>query len=490
MRTVLSSAELNEMRQGEKGFMTCPRCGNELGVNRSVCLRCGFVVSTSAPEEMVAGGRWTRRGSIPLREDASLSEDHLLSRGRYSRIEQCWHQRWNDSVYETYWRARDMQQGARNVMIGEVQLSSMKVATRQACLRAAMKAFFVAGMQPYVPALLDVFRDGNGEFFVFEAIEGESLLARMQRTGQVLPEQEVIKFCLQITEVLEALSQQQPPVVHGCINPENVVSARNGRWFLINFSLILACNLSQALVGLDQSFLSPFTAPEFREGMMDYRADMYSLLATAYYAMTGESVWGQSISARISPAFGQIFRRGFHPNAGQRYQQPSALYQDLRALSPEADVSVPVNIRRAGRSASLPRNGGGEQSSVVSAPLPGNRQEEQIRTRSASLSGSRRGGQEEQIHTRSAPLSGSRQGEPAAVVMQQALQEKQPPAPAPTAMSLASLMLAGEPEMPAQTLLPRPEELPPMQPGNGRLAVLLWVAALFVCFLIILLIGK
>jgi serine/threonine protein kinase len=474
--------------------MTCLRCGNELGVNQRICLRCGFVVPTSSPTEMVAGGRGIKREGVQPGGAASLSEDRLLSRGRYSRIEQCWHQRWSDSMYETYWRACDMQQGAKNVMIGEVRLSSMKVAARQACLRAAMKAFFVAGTQPHVPALLDVFRDGNDEFFVFEAVEGESLLARMQRTGQVLPEQDVVEFCLQITNILEALFQQQPPLVHGFISPESVVYARNGQWFLINFSLILACNLSQALIDLDQSLFPPFIAPELREGMIDDRADMYSLLATAYYAVTGEPMRGQGVSARISPALGRIFRKGLHPVANQRYQRPSELYQDLQALLPKADISVSTNMQGPGRSAPLFRSGWEERASVVSTPLSGDRQEEQMRTRSVPLSGNR---QEEQMRTRSAPLSGNRQEERAAIMTQQAWQESQPPAPstpttppASTAMNLASLMLASEPEMPAQTLLPRPEELPPMRTGNDRLTVLLWVAALLICFLIILLVGQ
>ena len=402
-------------------------------------------------------------------EAASVSEDRLLSRGRYSRIEQRSHRRWSDSMYEAYWRAQDMQQGATNVMIGEVHLPPMKVAARQACLRVAMRAFFVAGTQPHVPALLDVFRDGNDEFFVFEAVEKESLLARMQRTGQVLPEQDVIEFCSQIAEALDALSRQQPSVVHGFISPENIVSARNGQWFLINFSLILACNPGQALTGLDQSLLSPFTAPEFREGMIDCRADMYSLLATAYYALTGESARGQRVNPRISPELSKIFMKGLHPNASQRYQQPSALYQDLQTLRPEVDASMSTNIMRQGRSVPLSSSGSGERTGVATAPS----------------SGDRWGGQ---IRTRSAPLSGSRQEEWAAVAMQQASQEKQPSVPAIT--SLSSLMFAGELEMPAQTLLPRPEELPPIQPGNDKLAVLLWMVALSVCFLIIILVGK
>ena len=449
--------------------MTCPQCRNELGVNQRVCLNCGYVVLSSAPREMAASGRLIRREGVPPGEMVSSSEDRLLSRGRYSRIEQRWHQRWSDNVYETYWRARDMQQGATNVMIGEVRLFPMKVAARQAYLRAAMRAFFVAGTQPHMPALLDVFRDRNDEFFVFEAVEGESLLARMQRTGQLLPEQDVIEFCLQITELLEALSHQQPPVVHGFINPENVVFAHNGQWYLIDFSLILACNQGQAPIGLDQSLLSPFTAPELRDGTIDYRADMYSLLATAYYAVTGESTRGPRMSAHVLPALGKIFMKGLHPSASQRYQQPSALYQDLQALRPEVDVSVSTNIRRPGRSTSMSRSGWEESASVVSGPLSGDRQGVQIPTRSA-------------------PLSGNKQEERAAVVMQQTSQEKQPSVPA--IKSLPSLMLAGEPEMPAQTLLPRPEELPPMQHGNDGLAVLLWVVALFIFFLIILLVGK
>jgi serine/threonine protein kinase len=399
-------------------------------------------------------------------------------------------------MYETYWRSQDVLRGVTNVMIGGVQLPPMEGVAKRACLRAAMRTFFVAGMQPRVPALLDIFRDEKCEFFVFEAVEGESLLTRMQRTKQMFPEQDIIECCLQMIEVLEAFSMQQPAIVHGLINPENIVSTRNGQWFLINFSLALACNMRQELIGLSPSLRSPFTAPEFGEGRIDYRADMYSLLATAYYAVTGELPPGPS--TRISPSLHAIFTRGLHPVADQRYQQLSDLYQALQALRSGTDTSISTSLRYRSRGTSLSGIGQTTPISAVRVPLPGDRQTTPISAVRAPLPGDRQttpisavrvpspdGRREEQGCARSTSLSGNKPEERTTEVIQPALQKKQA-----STKFLPPLLSASEPEIPEQTLLPRPEELPPMQPGNDRLAISLWIAALLVCFLIILLVGK
>ncbi len=211
----------------------------------------------------------------------------------------------------------------------------------QTLLRTATMALANVGRHRHIPALWDAFSDHGRSFFVFEPIDGESLFARLRYSGRPLPEQEVIECCLQMTEVLEVLAQQSPPLVHGLIRPEHIVIGReNSQYYLTNFSVVLAGGGTQFVAGIERSHLSQFAAPEFSRGVVDSRSDMYSLIAAAYYAATGTvptGISGSIPSARrinnaISPDFDAILAKGLRTIASQRYQRPSELRQDLLAL--------------------------------------------------------------------------------------------------------------------------------------------------------------
>jgi dihydroxyacetone kinase-like protein len=247
-------------------------------------------------------------------------------------------QQWARDAYEAHWRAKDLLHREAPVIICEMELPAMKALAKQACLRTAMRALLFVGRHSHVPALLDVFRDHGREFFVFQAIEGETLLARLRRTRQMLSEQEAIEVCLQVTEALDAISQSEPPAIHGLISPAHILMTRNGRWVLTNFSIVLASSAYQYLSDLDPSLLSPFSAPEFREGMIDNRSDLYSLLATAYYVVMGKFPQEQGRTT-LTSSFDTVFKKGLHSIVSQRYQHPSALLCELMALQPPARYS-------------------------------------------------------------------------------------------------------------------------------------------------------
>ncbi|MBV9230966.1 MAG: hypothetical protein JOZ18_16770 [Chloroflexi bacterium] len=396
--------------------------------------------------------------------EGEFSPGSLLCRGRYRLIGKQERQQWAHGAYETHWRAQDLLQGGANVIVCEMELPDIKAIAEQASLRAAMRALSSAGRNPHVPSLLDVFRDHGRDFFVFQDIEGESLLARMQRSRQMLQEQEAIECCLQMTEVLESLAKQEPPLFHGLINPSHILMTANGQWYLTDFSIVLASGTQQYLSNLDPALLSPFTASEFIEGKIDSRSDLYALLATVYYGVTGKFPKGQVLNAPVSPSFSTIFMKGLHPIASQRYQQPSVLRQDLLALRPRGGASASTSGRTLRSNTSAPAS----------------RQRQTINT---SLSTSR----QEQINT---PVLARRQEERNSMPVQWTSQERPPFAPTmqnsldPLAQALPSLAVPDEMDIPAQDLLPRPEELPPMQPGNDLLAATLWMVGIVICCLI------
>ena len=366
----------------------------------------------------------------------------VLRGGRYRLRELLERQEWLEGVYEATWVAQDAQRAGSQVMIRELVTPDSKSMVMQSTLRNATMALTSVGRHAHIPTLWDAFSDQGRNFFVFEPIEGESLATRLRRTGRALPEQDVIDCCLQMTEVLEILLQQSPPLVHGLIQPEHIIIGRTGSdYILTNFSIILAGGATRFITGINHSHLTPYTAPEFVRGAIDVRSDLYALVATAYYAATGSlpinagiSIpQAQRLNPTVSSALDGILAHGLRPVASQRYQRPSELRQDLLTL-------------RSGKSTMAV--------STLTHTEPDLTKAEQ---QSSAV----------QTTTQSVPSNDG-----VSTVLP----------------SMLSSSLIDEQEQ--KVLLPRPEELPAMQARNDVQQAALWLVAILICLIIIVVISR
>ncbi|HZS78272.1 MAG TPA: protein kinase [Ktedonobacteraceae bacterium] len=380
---------------------------------------------TSSPLSSNSGQTATTRPLLP---------GVMLRGGRYRLQELQERQDWLGGVFEAVWVGRDAHRNASQVMITEVVLPDNTSVMTQSILRTATMSLASVGRHPRIPALWDAFSDQGRSFFVFEPIEGESLLTRMRLTGRPLSEQEVIECCLQMTDVLELLAQQAPQMVHGLIRPEHIIIGRNGHYYLTNFSIVLAGGATQFITGMERSRLSPYTAPEFVRGVADVRTDMYSLLATAYHSVTGSVPSGisgsvpqaQRINSNISSEFDAILTKGLRAVANQRYQRPSELRQDLLALRSVSGSLVP------GVEASSPYAvETGRTSSAVNAPNEDN-----------------------------------------------------------LLQALPIRMATSDADEERVMLLPRPEELPPLKQGNDTFSAMLLLGTVLACLIVIVILSQ
>jgi serine/threonine protein kinase len=371
-----------------------------------------------------------------------LTPGAQLRGNRYRLQELLERQDWLSGVFEAVWIGRDSQRGGQQVVICEVALPETASVMSQSILRTATMALANVGRHPRIPTLWDAFSDQGRSLFVFEPIEGESLLQRLRYTGRPLPEQEVIECCLQMTEVLDLLSQQSPQMVHGLIRPEHIIAGRNGSLYsLTNFSVMLAGGATQFVVGMERNRLSAYTAPEFVRGVVDVRTDMYSLIATAYHAVTGTVPSGlsgsipqaQRINHAISSEFDAILTKGLRAVANQRYQRPSELRQDLLALrSVSSSLVSPGNTPAANSGANY----------TPPQPARANQQPQVAQRNQANFM--------------------------------------------PLPISLAT----DDPENEKVLLLPKPEDLPPMKQGDDRLSAALWLGAILVSLIILVVLSQ
>lgn len=368
----------------------------------------------------------------------------LLRGGRYRLRESQGRQDWRNGVYETTWIAQDAQRAGAQVTICELVTPESKSMVMQSTLRNATMALTSVGRHSHIPTLWDAFSDQGRSFFVFEPIEGESLMAYMRRTGRALPEQDVIECCLQMTEILELLAQQSPPLVHGLIRPAHIIIGRMGpEYTLTNFSIVLAGGATQYVTDIDSSLLSPYTAPEFVRGMIDGRADLYALMATAYHAVTGSLPTisdrnippPQKLNPTVSFEFDAILTRGLRPNQAQRYQRPSELRQDLLTI-------------RSVNGTLTARSGPSTEPEAVRTERP---------------------------------------------VSVQTARTIQPTAPSDTSLSqvLPTILgVDGFGNQDQRLLLPRPEDLEPMPVRDNSLLATFWLVGILLCLVIIVIVSR
>ena len=377
------------------------------------------------------------RSNVTTTSARPLLPGVLLRGGRYRLQELQERQDWLSGVFEAIWIGRDAHRGGSQVLICEVVLPENTSVMTQTILRTATMTLASIGRHPHIPALWDAFSDQGRSFFVSEPIEGESLMARMRYSGRALPEQEVIECCLQMTDVLELLAQQSPQLVHGLIRPEHIILSRNGsQYILTNFSVVLAGGATQYIVGMERSRLSSYTAPEFVRGVVDVRTDMYALIATAYHAVTGSVPVGisgsipsaQRINPNVSSAFDAILAKGLRSVPNQRYQRPAELRQDLLAMR-----------------------------SVSGTLVSGNGSNAAFQQHASSL--------------------GSNYGQRTDIPNQRV--------PDHIAQALPLLLNSTEDVEDQVSLLPKPEDLPPMKAANDTFNAVLLLSFILICLIVI-----
>lgn len=429
----------NSPLNGGEGTTNLATNSSPLG-NGASGVKANAARSASAPLSNATGGPTVERRSTTdslsesspsnrlAREIGSMAPGITLRSGRYRLRELLGRHEWTAGVYEAMWIAKDAQRSGAEVMVCEFVTPEPESMTMQSVLRAASMALTFVSRHPRIPTMLDTFKEHGRGFFVFELIHGESLFARVRRTGRTLSEQEVIECCLQLTDILELLAQHQPPLIHSLMRPEHVVMSHLGpHYILTNFSVALAGGATQVLAGLERTRLSPYMAPELVRGVVDVRADLYSLLATAYYAVTGNAPVGtggvdtippaRRLNSAVSPQFDVLLAKGLRHNPSQRYQHPTELRQALLA------------IRSTGNSAQ----------------------------ESAS------------------PL-----------VERPSLQPQEPSSASSVDQALPNLLAASIESEPEHKLaLPNPDELPPMPERDDKLHSILWVAGMLVCLIVL-----
>jgi serine/threonine protein kinase len=229
---------------------------------------------------------------------------------------------------------------------------------------------------PHIVQGLDFGWQGSRPYIVMEFVDGEDLWSRIIRLGR-LPEAEAVDL---ITQVAEGLHEaHKHGIIHRDIKPDNVLVNKLGQAKLADLGLSKDLDEGLDLTRPDCGLGTPnFIALEqFGDAKnVTIRADIYSLGATLYMALTGQVPFdGPHLSAimalkvnnelpsprKLVPTLSEhlewVVRRAIHIDPDRRYSSCPEFIAALRGEgndSPAARKSSgngqrPVRERRAAR---------------------------------------------------------------------------------------------------------------------------------------------
>ncbi len=316
--------------------MVCPRCGFNGEPVQGGCIRCGYGRQSGNSGTYRLANAMSSGSSKPLIMQTVMRGD-VIHQGRYRLTEQLILPD-NQQDQGTAWLATDLQTNNRRVVIRSIAFPERATTqTNKAQLvRSIAERLAEVGQHLGFPALLDVFDEQGTYYIVLEHIEGESLATLLKRQGGALPERTIAKYGRQLCDLLAVLAAQQPPLIHGAVNPDTVVVSYDRRKVaLIHLPLFTP----QAPTTNKTS--SGYLAPEQLRGTIEPASDIYGLAATLHHAVTGYDPNerlaffhppARRLNPAVTPEMEAILSQALRLSVQQRYANPSLMQQDFTAL--------------------------------------------------------------------------------------------------------------------------------------------------------------
>jgi serine/threonine-protein kinase len=200
---------------------------------------------------------------------------------------------------------------------------------------------------------IDVGEANGVHYFAMEYVDGEPLSAVIEREGAIA-EKRALKIGMQVARALA--HAERNGLVHRDVKPQNIMIGRNDVAKLCDLGLAMTEDERKGAAQRGQSIGTPhYISPEQARGehRVDIRSDIYSLGATLYHAVTGETPFEGSSpmvlmtkhlteepppprkrKPGISKAFNDLVMKMMAKDREKRFQTPIELLEEMeRVLS-------------------------------------------------------------------------------------------------------------------------------------------------------------
>lgn len=315
--------------------MYCPHCNAEREPVRGVCPLCGYALKGRGDASTYV----LHQTATPLPGTlGQVARGDVLRQGRYRLVKQL---QVATNQQGASWSAVDTALARRRVVIREVVVpSSIARRGRQTgnAVQEAAQRLAVLGQHPGLPDVFEVFEEQGSYYIVLSEVEGETLSSLLQRRGGALPEPLVAQFGWQLCDILSHFSPQQPPFVHGSINPDTIVVGSDGKQ--ITLIELPVFRPEHVPVTRDES-ASAYLAPEQVRGSIEPSSDLFAVAAVLHHIITGydprERVAffyppARRLNPSVTPEMERILGRQLHVSLMQRYSGAAEMQKDFARL--------------------------------------------------------------------------------------------------------------------------------------------------------------
>ena len=142
-----------------------------------------------------------------------------------------------------------------------------------------------------LPRVTDHFEENDSQYLVMEFIPGEDLGHLLEDTQEPFPVDQVVMWADQLLDALDFLHNQEIPVIHRDIKPQNLKTTLEGQIILLDFGLAKGNptdagrhTAAKSIFGYSRNYAS---LEQIQGTGTDPRSDLYSLSATLYHLLTG-----------------------------------------------------------------------------------------------------------------------------------------------------------------------------------------------------------
>lgn len=183
------------------------------------------------------------------------------------------------------WSARDLEL-ERRVAIKLVPEGVPSGATPELLARLRREARTAGRLQhPGITAVYDIGKHDGAPYVVMELLDGRNFRELLDGSPRGLPVDQVVELTIKVTDALAYAHAQG--LVHRDIKPANLMALSEGGVKICDFGIARLPDTT-TITGRGAPGTRAFMAPEQSNGVVDARADMYSLGRTLYVLLTGE----------------------------------------------------------------------------------------------------------------------------------------------------------------------------------------------------------
>ena len=279
----------------------------------------------------------------------------LLGQGGMGAVYRAWDMRLNRAV-----ALKEMipQAGLDAAMLAQLRQQFQQEAQTLATL-----------VHPSLVRVTDYFSWENNSYLVMDFVEGESLAERIEREG-AQPEAQVTAWAGQLLDALSYCHRQG--VLHRDIKPQNIIVTPDGRAVLVDFGLVKLWDPNDphtrtVMRGAGTPEYAPPEQYDMGMGHTDPRSDVYSLGATIYHALTGQSpptathrmaspasfAPPSRANTAISPTTEAVVLKSLEMAMENRYQSADEMAQAL-GVTPSVSHVAPRRAAAERREKTLP----------------------------------------------------------------------------------------------------------------------------------------